>query len=222
MLDDNPTIPVVHLDPTPTPRDKSLRTNHSCALCDVYGHYSHHCPDLPEFRLALFDMNNPELETAPLIIEEIHSPVSSPSEEVNTTLFEINNLDLEMARLTIKEIHFPVSPPSGKVNPVLFEMNHLDLEKTSPTIVEIHPPNSPSFEEINTIYMISSVTTTPSIDLTTQTFCTDEEILEALTAPDYPWDDMHHRSYFLPDESSSNTATQFTVESKDFLPPKVD
>ena len=37
--------------------------------------------------------------------------------------------------------------------------------------------------------------------------------------PDYPWDDMHHRSYFLLDESSSNTATQFAVESKDFLPP---
>ena len=69
-------------------------------------------------------------------------------------------------------------------------MNHLDLEKTSPTIVEIHPPNSPSFEEINTIYMISSVPTPPSIDLTTQTFRTDEEILEALTAPDYPWDDI--------------------------------
>ena len=70
--------------------------------------------------------------------------------------------------------------------------------------------------------MISSATTPSSTDLTTQTFRTDEEILEALTAPEYPWDDMHHRSYFLPDESSSNTATQFAVESKYFLPPKVD
>jgi hypothetical protein len=25
----------------------------------------------------------------------------------------------------------------------------------------------------------------------------DEEILEALTGPDRPWDDLHHRSYFL-------------------------
>ena len=83
-LDDDPTIPVVHLDSTPMPRDKSLRTNQSCALCGVYGHYSHHCPDLPEYRLALFEMNNLDLETAPLTIEEIHSPVSSSSEEVNT------------------------------------------------------------------------------------------------------------------------------------------
>ena len=154
MLDDDPTILVVHLDSTLKLRDKSLRTNQSCALCGVYGHYSHHCPNLPEYRAALFEMNNLDLETAPLTIEEIHPPVSSSSEEVNT------------------------------------------------------------------IYMISSVTTPSSTDLTTQTFRTDEEILEALTAPDYPWDDMHHRSYFLPDEPSFNTAPQFTIESKDFLPPQ--
>jgi len=29
----------------------------------------------------------------------------------------------------------------------------------------------------------------------------DEEILEALNAPDYPWDDMHHRSYFSPHDA---------------------
>ena len=33
---------------------------------------------------------------------------------------------------------------------------------------------------------------------------------------------MHHRSYFLPEVSFSNIATQFAVESKDFLPHKVD
>ena len=120
MLDDDPTIPVVHLDPTPTPHNKSLRTNHSCALCDVYGHYSHHCPDLPEYRASLFEMNNMDLEMAPLTIEEIHSLVSSPSRDVNT------------------------------------------------------------------IYMISSTTTPSSTNLMTQTFRTDEEILEALTAPISP------------------------------------
>ena len=101
-------------------------------------------------------------------------------------------------------------------------MNNPDFEMAPPTSEEILPPVSPPFEEINTIYMISSATTPSSTDLTTQTFRTDEEILEALTAPEYPWDDMYHRSYFLLDESSSNTTTQFAVESKDFLPPKVD
>ena len=141
MLDDDPTIPVFHLDPTPTPHDKSLRTNHSCALCDVYGHYSHHCPDLPEYRIALFEMNKLDLETANLTIEEI-----LPSD--------------------------------------------LDLETTQLPIVEIHSPVSSSSEEINTIYMISSAPTPSSTNLTTQTFRTNKEILEALTASDYPWDDM--------------------------------
>ena len=29
-------------------------------------------------------------------------------------------------------------------------------------------------------------------------FHSDEDIMEALTDPDFPWDDMHHRAYFLP------------------------
>jgi len=29
-------------------------------------------------------------------------------------------------------------------------------------------------------------------------FNSDEDIMEAMTTPDYPWDDMHHHSYFLP------------------------
>jgi hypothetical protein len=28
-------------------------------------------------------------------------------------------------------------------------------------------------------------------------FPSDEAIIEALTSPDKPWDDLHHRSYFL-------------------------
>jgi hypothetical protein len=27
----------------------------------------------------------------------------------------------------------------------------------------------------------------------------DEAIIEAMTGPDKPWDDLHHRSYFLPE-----------------------
>ena len=128
MLDNDPSIPVVQLDPTPKPRNKSLRTNYPCAICGVYGHYSHHCSDLPDYRAALYEMNN---------------------------------LDLEMAPPTIEAIHPLVSSPSG---------------------------------EVNTIYMISFATTPSSINLTTQTFRTNEEILKSLTAPEYPWDDMYHRS----------------------------
>jgi hypothetical protein len=38
----------------------------------------------------------------------------------------------------------------------------------------------------------------------------DEAIIEAMTSPDKPWDDLHHRSYFLP-ELSRIEAGEFTL-----------
>ena len=78
------------------------------------------------------------------------------------------------------------------------------------------------------IYMMSSstdplISTTndgPS-DLSLRCFNNDEEILEALTAPKYPWDDMHHCSFFLPEVLVSQS-DQFSVETKDFIHGKVD
>jgi hypothetical protein len=46
------------------------------------------------------------------------------------------------------------------------------------------------------IWAQGSPTTTDSLDLV---FPSDEVIIEALTGPDKPWDDLHHRSYFLPE-----------------------
>ena len=89
--------------------------------------------------------------------------------------------------------------------------------------------NSSSSSDIsNTIYMISSssIPSIPSViedpsNISTHCFNNDEEILEALSAPEYPWDDMHNHSFFIPDEplSSSN---QYLVEAKDFIHGKVD
>ena len=49
-------------------------------------------------------------------------------------------------------------------------------------------------------------------------FHSDEDIMEAMTEPDFPWDDMHHRAYFLPHQSHD----QYAIETKDFIPNKVD
>jgi hypothetical protein len=46
------------------------------------------------------------------------------------------------------------------------------------------------------IWAQDSLATTDSLDLV---FPSDEAILEALTGLDRPWDDLHHRSYFLPE-----------------------
>ena len=78
------------------------------------------------------------------------------------------------------------------------------------------------------IYMISN-STDPLIsssidgpsDLSLHCFSNDEEILKDLTSPEYPWDDMHHRSFFLLEELVSQS-NQFSMETKDFIHGKVD
>jgi hypothetical protein len=46
------------------------------------------------------------------------------------------------------------------------------------------------------IWAQGSLTDTDSLDLL---FSSDKEIIEAMTSPDKPWDDLHNRSYFLPE-----------------------
>ena len=84
------------------------------------------------------------------------------------------------------------------------------LESEITLIEEIHPP--PPSSDSMSIYMMSSstdplvstITNGPS-DLFLRCFHNDEEILEALTSLEYPWDDMHHRSFFLPKELVSQS-----------------
>jgi len=47
-------------------------------------------------------------------------------------------------------------------------------------------------------------------------FHLDEEILESLIMPYYPWDDMHHHSLFLPQKPTTFNI-QYSIESKYFL-----
>jgi hypothetical protein len=52
-----------------------------------------------------------------------------------------------------------------------------------------------------------SLIDTNSLDLV---FPSEEAIIEAMTSPDKPWDDIHHRSYFLPDLNRIE-AREFTL-----------
>jgi hypothetical protein len=46
------------------------------------------------------------------------------------------------------------------------------------------------------IWAEGSLADTDSLDLVLPS---DEAIIEEMTSPDRPWDDLHHRSYFLPE-----------------------
>ena len=131
---------MVELPITPLVKNKELRTNHACALCILYGHYSPHCQDLPKFRMTLADLRHHSLESEITLIEEVHPP----------PLPSLDNMSIYMMSSSPNQL-IPISN------------------------------NSPS-------------------DLSLHCFNNDEEILEALIAMEYPWDDMHHRLFFLPEE----------------------
>jgi hypothetical protein len=57
------------------------------------------------------------------------------------------------------------------------------------------------------IWAHDSLATTDSLDLVLPS---DEVVIEAMTSPDKPWDDLHHRSYFLP-ELCRIEAGEFTI-----------
>jgi hypothetical protein len=70
-----------------------------------------------------------------------------------------------------------------------------------PTLVQDFDPL------LEPIWAQGSLVNTNSLDLV---FPSDEAVIEAMTIPDKPWDDLHHRSYFLPDLSRIE-AREFTL-----------
>ena len=154
-MDTTENIPMVELPSGPIVKIKSLRMNHACALCRLYGHYSHHCQDLSEFQTTLANLRQHSLESEITLIEEVHP-----------------------------------SPPSLDTMSI-----YMMSSSTDP--------------------LVSTITDDPS-DLSLGCFRNDEEILEALKDPEYPWDDMHHRLFFLLEELVSQF-DQFSMETKDFI-----
>ena len=76
-MDTNENLHVVELPSAPIVRNKSLRTNHACALYRLYGHCFHHFQDFPKFPIALADLRQHSLESEITLIEEVHPPPPS-------------------------------------------------------------------------------------------------------------------------------------------------
>jgi hypothetical protein len=83
----------------------------------------------------------------------------------------------------------------------------------------INSPTSLS-EGDNATVTVTEVT--PLNPLYSCQFHCDEDILEELTTPDFPWDALHHRALFLSQEAFTppNQHPIYAVETKDFLPSR--
>ena len=97
-MDTNKNIPVVELPTMLVVRTKALRTNHACTLSSLYGHYSHHCQDLPEFRMALADLHHHSLESEITLIEEVHPP--PPSSDTMSIYMMSSSIDPLVSTIT--------------------------------------------------------------------------------------------------------------------------
>lgn len=107
---------------------------------------------------------------------------------------------------------------------------HASIEpSSSSTLVStsLHIPSTshvyPTFENAY-VNLVSHEETSgfsfPSCGLSSSSlpiFHSDEDIMEAMTTPNYPWDDMHHCAYFLPHQ----THDQYVVESNEFIHDEV-
>jgi hypothetical protein len=73
-----------------------------------------------------------------------------------------------------------------------FSYNIVQQASTNPDLT----PTQELDPVLELIWAQGYLATTYSLDVV---FSSDEVILEALTSLDRPWDDLHHRSYFLPE-----------------------
>jgi hypothetical protein len=87
---------------------------------------------------------------------------------------------------------------------------------------EPSPPPSitPSISSAGGNHTVTEIT--PRDPLYSHHFQYDEEILEELQHSDSPWDALHHRALFLPQEALMPPSHNpiYTVETKDFIPSR--
>jgi hypothetical protein len=89
------------------------------------------------------------------------------------------------------------------------------LSEPSPSPHIVPLASSPRGNHTKTVIDI-----TPHDPLYSQHFQCDEEILEELNHPNLPWDVLHHRTLFSPQEASMppNQHPVYAVETKYFIP----
>jgi hypothetical protein len=207
------TTPVTDIHYVTTSVNERMRC--PCSLCDSLTHFTYQCPIIVEYRHRQMALRP---QPAPEVID-----LTSPSADLHIISPEPEALPTPPWFLDDLSEDLPRNPPNSPA--------HSSTETR-------HPTTTGSPQYLNIWFMSSepSSTSTPSVPsvggthtsteitppdpLYSRRFQCDEEILEELQCPDSPWDALHHRALFLPQETpmppSHNSI--FAVETKDFIP----
>ena len=116
-------------------------------------------------------------------------------------------------------IHFPteILCPTTIFNPQYLDIWFMSSEPSQPpydTPSTSSPPNNNA--------MVTVTKVTPFDPLYSRQFHCDEDILEELSKPDFPWYALHHRALF-PSQATFTPLNQnpiYTIETKDVLPSR--
>jgi hypothetical protein len=188
-----------------------------CSLCDSLAHFTYQFPMIIEYRqrqLALLHRPTEAVIDLTSPLADLH--VISPKPEA-----------LPMPPWFLDDVSedLPRNPPNSPA--------HSSTETLHPTtmgtpqylniwFMSSEPSPSPSITpSVSSAGGNHTVTElTPHDPLYSRHFQCDEEILEELQGPGSPWDALHHRALFLPQEAlmppSHNPV--YAVETKDFIP----
>jgi hypothetical protein len=197
-----------------------------CSLCDSLHHFTYKCPSIIEYRRRQMTLiQNPP--TTPLPLMQVIPPFPSP-DTVHITSPEPKSLPTPPWFMDRLSDYLPPNPPNS---PVHFPQEILPATNVyNPQCLEIwFMSSTPSHDSCDTTSTSSppenhhtvKVTNVTSLDpLYSRIFHCDEDILEELTTPDFPWNALHHKALFLSQESfdSPRQASICAIETKDFIP----
>jgi hypothetical protein len=207
------TAPVTDIHYVTTSVNERMRC--PCSLCDSLTHFTYQCPIIVEYRrhqMALRPQPTPEVVDLTSPSPDLHI-ISPEPEALPTPPWFLDDLSEDLPR------NPPNSPahsstetrhPTTTVSPQYLNIWFMSSEP-SPTMTS----SVPSVEGTHT-----STAITPLDPLYSRRFQCDEEILEELQYPDSPWDALHHRALFLPQEAPRPPSHNpiFAIETKDFIP----
>jgi hypothetical protein len=193
------------------------RLRFHCSLCNSLAHFTYQCPMILEYRqcqLALHHQPATTIIDITSSLGDLHV-ISPKPEALPMPPWLLDDVSEDLPRNPPNSpAHSPMETPHPTTmgTPQYFNIWFMSSEPSpSPNIV---PPASSSRGN----HTVTEIT--PHNPLYSWHFLCDEEILEELNHPDSPWDMLHHRTLFSPQEAPMppNQNPIYAVETKDFIP----
>jgi hypothetical protein len=186
-----------------------------CSLCDSLAHFTYQCPMILSYRerqVALHDQPTEAIIDITSPLEDRHV-ISPEPEALPSPPWFLHNVAEDLPRNPPNSpVHTATLHPTTMGTPQYFNIWFMSSE---PSPSAYTPPLAFPAGGNHT-----STEITHHDPLYSRRFQNNEEILEELHSLDSPWDALHHRALFLPQEAlmPPNQNPVYAVETKYFIP----